>query len=240
MKKPDGRFWEIDLIRGISIILMVIIHFIQDLNYFGIIHYKLWLGPFDYLSKTVASIFFLLVGISLIISNNKLKAKNRLIIRGVKLIGLAMIITIVSIFVIPERFVVFGVLHCIGVSIILSSFLVNKRVSPLIIGIIVILIGFLLRFYITVDYIWLIPLGALPPEYYSIDFFPLFPWLGLVLVGISLGHYLYPEGKRRFDIREENGIIINISFLGRHSIHIYFLHQPILVSIIFLVLQPLL
>jgi uncharacterized membrane protein len=89
---------------------------------------------------------------------------------------------------------------------------------------------------------WLIPIGFVPPKFFSIDFFPLFPWFGIVLIGIGLGHYLYPDGKRRFQIPidDQKEIIKNICFLGRHSLYIYFLHQPILFAIIFFILQPLL
>ena len=128
IKKPEGRYWEIDFLRGFAIILMVQFHFIYDLNHIRIIYYKLWEGPFDFASKVVASVFCLLVGISLTISYNKTRntqsisqIRMRIFYRGVKLILLGMIITAISWIIIPSRFVIFGVLHSIGISIILSS-----------------------------------------------------------------------------------------------------------------------
>jgi uncharacterized membrane protein len=247
-KKPDGRFWEIDFLRGIAIVLMIAFHFIYDLNHIRIIYYRLWEGLFDYASKTVASVFFVLVGVSLTIRYNRTNKnesleKNRyqFLIRGGKLIGLGMIITIISWLVIPERFVIFGVLHCIGISIILAIPFIDKSKISLIIGSIIIIVGIYLKF-ITVNVNWFIPLGFVPPRFFSIDFFPLFPWFGIVLVGISLGHCLYPKGKRRFQIsiNDQMKAIKNICFLGRNSLYIYFLHQPILFAIIFFILQPLL
>jgi uncharacterized membrane protein len=245
MKKSEGRYWELDFLRGIAIILMVLFHFIYDLNHIRIIYYKLWEGPFDYASKLVASVFFLLVGISLTISYNKTRntqsinqIRIRIFYRGLKLIFLGMIITIISWIIIPSRFVIFGVLHCIGVSIILSIPMLSKKNSNLFLGSIVILFGILLH-YLVFNVTWLIPLGFLPTKFFSIDFFPLFPWFGIVLVGIGIGHYLYPEGKRRFDIDyDKNKRVINkISYIGRHSLHIYFFHQPVLFLIIFFLIH---
>jgi uncharacterized membrane protein len=245
MKKPEGRYWELDFLRGFAIILMILFHFIYDLNHIRIIYYKLWEGPFDYASKLVASVFFLLVGISLTISYNKTRntqtisqIRIRKFYRGLKLILLGMIITIISWIIIPSRFVIFGVLHCIGVSIILSIPLLSKKNSNLFLGSVIILFGIILN-YLTFNVTWLIPLGFLPPKFFSIDFFPFFPWFGIVLVGIGIGHYLYPEGKRRYDIDDDmNKKGINrISFIGRHSLHIYFLHQPVLFFIIFILIH---
>ncbi|MCK5342063.1 MAG: DUF1624 domain-containing protein [Candidatus Heimdallarchaeota archaeon] len=244
IKKPDGRFWEIDLFRGIAIIIMVIFHFIYDLNHIRIIYYKLWEGPFDYVSKITASFFFILAGISLTLSYNKskhveskTKMRQRFVFRGLKLLSLGMIITAISYVLIPERFVIFGVLHCIGLSIILAIPFISFRRLNVLVGSIMILFGVFLK-TVSFNSSWLVPLGIVPPKYFSIDFFPLFPWFGVLLIGISLGHYLYPEAQRRvqFSMHPESSVLKNICFIGRHSLHIYFLHQPILLGIIFLIL----
>lgn len=240
LKQADGRLWEIDFLRGIAIILMIIFHFIYDLNHFSIIYYRLWEGPFAYTSSIIASVFVVLVGISLTINYNKKKNKMALkeikkqwIIRGLKLFSLGLLITAISFIIIPERFVIFGILHCIGLSIIFSIPFINYTWQNLIIGSILISSGLYLR-VLTFDFSYLIPLGFLPPKYYTIDYFPLLPWFGVVLIGISLGHLLYPEGQRRFHLTDHpmKGLSQNICFIGRHSLHIYFLHQPVLVLIV--------
>lgn len=244
MKKSDGRFWEIDLLRGIAIILMVIFHFFYDLNHLKIIYYKLWEGPFDYASKIVAAIFFLLVGLSLTINYNKNRDKisasdirRKFGIRGLKLLFFGFIITVISWVIIPERFVIFGVLHCIGISIILAIPFISYIIPNILIGSILVTLGLILD-YVTFDFSWFIPLGFLPPRYFSIDYFPLFPWFGVILVGLALGNYLYPAGQRRFQFKTEQveGMSKNICFIGRHSLPIYFLHQPIIFVFIFLAL----
>ncbi|MBS3748216.1 MAG: DUF1624 domain-containing protein [Candidatus Thermoplasmatota archaeon] len=240
LKSADKRLWEIDFLRGIAIILMISFHFIYDLNHYTIIYYKLWTGPFAIAASITASIFVILVGISLTISYNKRKKKifrfqiyKRFVKRGLKLVGLGLIITLVSWIIIPERFVIFGILHCIGVCIILSIPFLRFIKLNLILGNMIIISGLLLRL-MTFDFQYLIPFGFLPPNYFTIDYFPLLPWFGVVLLGIAFGHFLYPDGKRRFHFRDRSslGLSEKICFIGRHSLLIYFAHQPVLVGII--------
>ncbi len=245
VKKPDGRFWEIDLLRGVAIILMIIFHCIYDLNHLGIIQYQLWHGPFAYTSKIISSVFLLLVGLSLTISFNKTKQVEsnakisyKFIRRGFKLFSLGLMITIISWFIIPERFVLFGILHCIGLSIILSVPFIRYIIPNLLLGGSLVLFGIYLQ-YVTFDFIWFIPLGVLPPNYFSIDFFPILPWFGVVLLGIALGNFLYPNAKRRYHLAcsTDYGIAPKLCFIGRHSLPVYFLHQPIIFGLIFLFLK---
>jgi uncharacterized membrane protein len=185
-----------------------------------------------------------LVGISLTITYNRLKIKDsktnmsqRFIKRGFKILLLGVVITIISLVIIPERFVMFGALHCIGTSIIIAIPFLNFRSLNVIFGSGLILIGIFLE-YLTFDFSWLLPLGLMPPHYYSIDYFPLLPWFGVVLIGITIGHYLYPEGKREihFSINSEFTVFKSICFIGRHSLYFYLLHQPILFAFIFIMI----
>ena len=244
-KTAEDRFWEIDFLRGTAIILMIIFHFIYDLNHLKIIYYKLWEGPCAITAKIVASFFLFLVGISLTISFNKskqhsslLEIRHKLIIRAGKLLFIGILITIISWILIPERFVIFGILHCIGVSIILSIPFLPYIIPNVLIGITLIISGIYLQ-YFTVDFPWLIPLGFVPPNYFYIDFFPLLPWFGVVLVGIALGNYLYPQGQRRYHMNYTlQSTSKRICFIGRHSLPIYVLHQPVLFGFIYLIFYP--
>ena len=35
--------------------------------------------------------------------------------------------------------------------------------------------------------IWLLPLGIHPATFFSVDYEPIFPWFGVVLIGMGLG-----------------------------------------------------
>jgi len=205
---------------------------------------NLWIGPFAYAASITASVFVVLVGVSLTISFNKKRKKLSLsdiriqfVKRGLKLIGFGLLITVVSWLVIPERFVIFGILHCLGVSIILSIPFISFTRLNLLLGGLIIGFGLSLRLF-TFSFNYLILFGFLPPKYFTIDYFPLFPWFGVVLLGIALGNFVYPDGQRRFHLIDKSIHLVpeKICFIGRNSLPIYFIHQPVLVGCILLFL----
>ena len=197
-----------------------------------------------YLARLSAAIFVVLVGVSLSISYSKVKNKsttNKIILkylkRGFITIFLGIIISIISWFYIPKGYVIFGILHFIGTSIILSLIFLRYRLFNVIFGIIIIILGLYLR-TLSFDFKYLIPLGFIPNNYWSIDHFPLLPWFGIILIGITIGNILYPNKIRKFEIidRSKNTIVKSFCFLGRNSLIIYFLHQPIIIGLIYLIL----
>ena len=77
------------------------------------------------------------------------------------------------------------------------------------------------------------PLGIHPASFWSVDYEPLFPWMGCVLIGMGLGEYLYHDGLRQFVVPDIPGIIVQpLAFLGRHSLLIYLIHQPIIILLL--------
>lgn len=234
------RFWEIDVLRGIGIIMMIVFHFLYDLNYFGIYKLSLYSGYFLIYAYIGGIIFFSLVGISLTLSYSRVKdtlAKRELrlkyLLRGLKIFGLGMVITLTTWIYLKEGFVVFGALHCIGISIILAYPFLQLRYQNLVIGIVLILAGILLK-NLTFDFYWLIWLGFKSSQFYTVDYYPLLPWLGVVLIGIFLGNSLYQNHKRRHVLKDLSGYrsVRFFCFLGRYSLIIYFMHQPILIAVI--------
>jgi uncharacterized membrane protein len=186
----------------------------------------------------------MLVGISLSLSYSrvqKLQTKKELqlkyIKRGLKIFGLGLVITLVTWIYLDEGFIVFGILHCIGISIILAIPFLRFRYLNLSLGFILILLGAILK-NLTFDFNWLVWLGFVPSSFYTIDYFPLLPWFGVVLVGIFIGNSLYPNFKRKFSLRNLDSfkVIRFFCLLGRHSLIIYFVHQPIMLTAFYLFL----
>jgi len=147
------------------------------------------------------------------------------------------IISVITWFYIPRGFVVFGILHFIGTSIILSLIFIRYRVINIIFGLFFIIVGFYLK-SLTFDFNILIPLGFIPNNFWTIDYFPLFPWFGIFLIGISIGNIIYPDFKRKYEIKDlsKKLLVKSFCFLGRNSLLIYFLHQPIIIGIITILL----
>jgi len=78
-------------------------------------------------------------------------------------------------------------------------------------------------------------LGFIQEGAYALDYFPVLPWFGLVLLGIYYGGVLYPEGKRSFSLKEKSNVATRfLGFLGRNSLKIYLVHQPIILAFLYL------
>ncbi len=231
-----GRYWEVDLFRGIAVMMMIAFHAIYDLDFFSSqdlvdVHSGIW----PIFAKATASIFLLLVGVSLNISSARARIRGedsflRYLRRGVRIFSWGMAITLSTMLLLGEGFVVFGVLHLIGISIILSYPLMTRPLMDFVLGSAAIFVGLLIRQF-SFDSPWLLWLGFVPRHFYSVDYFPLLPWFGVVLVGIFLGNFLYPEGARRFSLPDPSARspLKQICSTGRNSLSIYLIHQPILV-----------
>ena len=235
------RFWEIDFFRGIAIVMMIVFHILYDINYFDLFKINLGSLSIRIFNYSIGTIFLLLVGISLTLSYGRVKDKlknNELKLkyfkRGLKILLLGILITGITWYFLKEGFVVFGVLHCIGVSIIFAYPLLRFRFLNLLMGTILIIIGMML-YSLTFDFFWLVWLGLKPSRFYSIDFFPILPWFGVILIGIFLGNSLYVSYKRIYKIKDLSSfkLVKFFNYLGRHSLVIYFLHHIVLLSVIY-------
>jgi uncharacterized membrane protein len=242
--KTIDRYWEIDFLRGIAIIMMIIYHIIFDLNYFNILSINLHSFGFRFFLYIIGTTFLLLVGISLSLSYSRIKDKltkrqRRLkyLKRGFFIFGLGMIITFVTIIYPGDGFIIFGVLHCIGISIILSYFLLGFVHLNLMLGFLLIVGGFILN-NMNFDFYYLLPLGFKPYVFYTLDYFPLLPWFGVVLIGIYVGRLFYADFNRRSNVGEMENMVVARLFclLGRNSLIIYFIHQIVIIGIIYFLL----
>ena len=234
-----ARFWEVDLLRGVAIMLMVLYHLAFDLDYFAVYQIDVTSGFWLAAARISASLFLLLVGLSLTLSYSRallLRQEDRfffrLLKRSTRILGLALGITAVTYFVIGKGFIVFGVLHLIGLSLLLAYPLLRLQRMNFIFGLLAILAGACLQ-TVSVDYPWLLWLGLAPPDFYSLDYFPIFPWFGVILAGMGLGDMLYPGYRRRFPLLDLSGspLIRGLAFLGRNSLLIYLIHQPIMIAL---------
>lgn len=241
MENTPIRFWEIDSLRGIAIVMMIIYHLCYDLYFlcdFPInIHSFQWI----FFQRVTASLFLLLVGISLTISYSKSTekySKKEIFLknmkRGIKIFTWGVVITIFTFIFLSNGVILFGILHLIGVSIIISFPLLDYKYKNLALGLIVISMGVYLSNF-TFDTTYLLWLGFEPNFFFSFDYFPILPWYGVVLIGIFLGNLIYPESERRFGIPDFSGNIVSrsLSFLGKHSLKIYLIHQPIIIMLLY-------
>ena len=236
--KKQSRLWEVDSARGIAIIMMLISNLLFDLYLFkGFIEF--YSGFWLYFARVTAALFILIAGLSLTLSYSRVSNKSRgfkirkYVKRGLWIFAIGILITIATYLAIGSNFVLFGILHLIGIGIILAYPFLRYRVLNLVLGLIIILIGFLLQ-NITFNFPWLVWLGLQYPGFNSVDYVPVFPWFGLILIGVFLGNLLFPEGNRRYKTGINHLLTRILSRMGRNSLIIYLVHQPVFVGLILL------
>ena len=233
-----ARYWEIDALRGVAIILMIVFHLSWDLSFLGLARIRMSAGFWPWFSRVIATTFLALVGISLTVSyarSDRSQGYRKYLWRGLKVLGYGLVITAVTYFFIPREFVVFGILHLIGVSIVAAyPFLPRGRwFLSLGVGVVFMVAGTHLNRQVTTSP-WLIWLGVPQLGRPMADWYPVLPWFGVVLAGIFLGHTLYPHGERRYALPDWSRlpVIRELAFLGRHALLIYLAHQLILLGLL--------
>lgn len=233
MKK---RIWELDALRGVFMILIILFHLMYDLVYlFGIVELSTPLARSLYQlgNDWGGTPFLILSGLCATIGSKPIK-------RGLTVIGGGLIINLVTAcmyffgFADKSIIIYFGVLHCIGTCMLLWSLFRKLPTSVLLIlGIAMAAVGLYMRHNVYVDFPWLIPLGFVPRTFASSDFFPLLPNLGYFLIGAAAGRTFYKSKATLLPNANANNPVIRFfSFFGKHSLIIYLLHQPILAGLV--------
>lgn len=218
------RIWELDFFRGTAIILMVIFHFIVLLTDYFSYNIDYTKGFWYFEGKLSAIIFIITAGISSTLSKNNLK-------RGIIIFLFGIAITLVTFIFSPNYFVKFGILHFLGLSIILYTFIRKLNYKLLFtFSIASIYIGNTLSMKV-VETSYLFPLGLANSRFSSMDYYPLLPWFGIFLSGVILGKHAYQNK------RGGNPPLVckPLAYLGKHSLSIYLIHQPILLGLLYLV-----
>lgn len=237
------RIPEIDILRTTSILGMIIFHCFFILNFYSIFRIDPYIGWMAILGNFVRFSFLILVGVSLAISSHSSKTLNdfysKAFKRFLKILLAAIAVSLVTYSILPQQFIKFGILHLISLSILTLMFFADKKFSPLLIAIVSILIAEKLKIYRT-DSFFLYILGISQDHFTSLDYFPIFPWISLVSLGIFLGNILYPKNKPFlqnpfFSIGKLSNFV---SLTSKKSLAIYLLHVPII--ILFLVLSGIL
>lgn len=218
------RNHTLDTIRGISVAMMFVFHLIFDLNYFKFTEIPLFSNIFYILWRyLIVSLFLIAVGVSLVYAyrNNFILIK---FFRRLLILSLACIfVSLGSYVVFPDSWIYFGILHMILVGSIVAIFFIRL---PNLSAFIALLI-FALQYIEQPDISFLFATISTYLPKSTVDFYPLFPWLAMILIGISLGH---SKIFNRINIR-----IKIFSFLGRNALILYLTHQIILFNTVWLV-----
>ncbi len=227
--KSKERIFELDAARGICIIGMVVVHFF--LNYYDFFKNSQYPAFLQFFFDWGGVLFVLLSGIAVTLGHHPIKRGLIVFLAGMVCTGITFAMEWMGFGVIPIRF---GILHCLGICMLLSPMLLRfpNWLLPILSG------GILVTSYyfdaLVVDCPYLFPLGIRYWGFSSGDYFPLFPYLGYFILGILLGTILYPNKTSR--LTKINSNIFPIPFLcwcGKQSLWIYLAHQPILYGLFY-------
>ncbi|MDD2458652.1 MAG: heparan-alpha-glucosaminide N-acetyltransferase domain-containing protein [Eubacteriales bacterium] len=245
-QSTKNRVFELDALRGLALFMMFLHHFIFDLRYLFGLDVFAWQESWWFiqlLRPLFLNVFLVVSGISSSFSRSNTR-------RGLRLLGVSVGITIVSIVLSrlsgSDFYVFFNVLHLLALGTLLYAGLVSPRLhlkEPVIqaillfASIVMVYLGGLmpdLNQMFAGNYLTL-PLGILPDARPGMaDYLPLLPWLGFFLVGSLLGRIVYPARTTAFPHAPETLLKATrpLEFLGRNSLVFYALHQPVLIGLL--------
>ena len=238
-KRP--HYGLLDTVRGVCILSMVAYHGMYDLvDIFGLPS-AWYTGLPGYIwQQSICWTFILLSGMCWQLSRRHVK-------RGLLLVGCGAAITLITWLVMPSQRILYGVLNLLGLSALLLIpldkvfrkipawaglggalllFALTKNVSRGSLGFEGLVLCRLPRWLYATD---LFAVAGFPsPTFWSTDYFPLLPWFFLFCAGYFLWSLLDKSPRAKELLRPG---LRPLSFLGRHSLVIYLIHQPALMAV---------
>jgi len=235
----DRRIAAIDIARATALLAMAIYHFSWDLEFFGYLDPGTTnAGAWKVFARCIASSFLFLVGVSLVLAHGNGIRWHGYWKRLAMVAGAAAAITLVTYLAVPQGFIFFGILHQIALASLLGlaflrlPWMVNALLAALVIA---------LPFHFRAPVfdnpaLWWVGLPTEIPR--SNDYVPLFPWFGAVLAGMAAAQLASATGLRGRLAAYVPGRWARLPrFLGRHSLAVYLIHQPVLIALVWVASQ---
>lgn len=209
-----GRNPWIDAARGAALLLMLAFHWQVDrVDFFA--------QPGDYrqgiwwlTGKASVWLFLLLAGVV---------AKRGAAGRNLRVAGAALLVSLATYLVMPEAYVRFGILHLLAAAGTCTPWL--QSWSP---GRLLVLAAALGAGWFLPDTPWTTSwvFGPHAPAA-TIDHYPAIPWLGVYVAGLALGR---AGGRAWLAHRALPVWLAGLAALGRHTLLVYLVHQPVLLG----------
>lgn len=224
--EPGGarpRYALVDAARGSAIIAMVVFHIAWDLYYLGFIQVDVSTDPFwTSFQKAIVSSFLFLAGVSLWLGHGRGLRWRSFWRREAVLVGAALAVSLGTWLAFGDYFAFFGILHALALFSVLGlAFLRLPAWVTAMVGVAVIAAPGFVTLAVMRER-WLAWIGFWPEPPPTADIVPLFPWLGVLLLGVAAAKWLSTSPVWTRPAPKW------LAWLGRWSLVIYLLHQPIL------------
>ena len=238
------RYSLIDAIRAVAVINMLLFHLCYDI----FVVFGVWTDfyralPIVIWERLICFVFIVISGISLNFTRSGCR-------RGLIVLLCGVIVTAATVWLTPEQEIWFGILHFLGLAMLVGYGLkpLLEKIKPLW-GMAVFFILFMLCYGIPDGFIgllsvpliplpeamyrftWLSFLGFRTETFFSADYFPFLQWIFLYFFGCELWRFLSQKKLDRYFCRR----IPVLDFIGRHSLIIYMIHQPLLYGACYLI-----
>lgn len=232
----------VDALRGFAVAQMIVYHFIYDLSYFGWLQLAMnrnqpWVGW----RTMIVTQFLLLVGVSLVLRATRYAAKDgdagrrEFWLRWAQVAGAAALVSAGSWWLFGPRYIWFGILHFIAVGLIIGRTALPLGAWNILLGAVVIVVG---KSFVDP---WFNPtplniFGFASGKPRTEDYVPIFPWLGVVLIGIGLAtlwrrrNFALWPALARVNAAPPRLFV----WLGTWALTVYLVHQPILMGLLWL------
>ncbi len=229
-----ARLAVVDAMRGLAIAGVVLFHLVWDLEFAnfisGVAQHPIWLA----FGRVLAGSFMLLVGVSLVLASRAPLRPASYLRRLGKIAAAAAAITVVTWYIFPESFIYFGILHAIALATLIGTLLLRAPAWFCFLAGFLILLAPMMWESDGFNTRWLAWTGFAEHAPPSNDFVPVFPWIGLTLLGMAGTKLLLG---RETDARVRSLVPSGLPghclvWMGRRSLAIYLLHQPVLLAII--------
>ena len=235
------RIHFMDEVRGFAVFCMIFYHAFYSLAFLFRLEWGMVLLKFFMpVEPLFAGLFIFISGVSSDLSRSNAK-------RGAKLLAVALLVTAVTVaadWLMPGSGmrIWFGILHFLACAMLLFALLQKPlRDVPTWAGVAACVLLYLctstieqgtLCFFIELPralYVnWLCPLGFYGRSFYSADYFPLLPWIFVFLAGTFFGRF---AAAGKYPAWMAKSHVPFFSFLGRHALVIYIVHQPVIVAL---------
>jgi uncharacterized membrane protein len=227
--ETSSRIVFIDYWKSLAILSMILYHFLFDLNFFNVLTIDLSLFPIRFIQLFSGLSFIFISGflLSHTVSPTRFPKK-----RFIVLFLLALCISFASWVYPNESYIKFGIIHFLALSTLLGFFtLTLSQNQKLLLSLIVLILGFYFS-TLSTPLPFLFFLNLLTPDFSSLDFYPIFPFFAVFLLGQYFASSPFPISIEKFlNFLPQNHLIEKIA---KNSLLIYIVHQPLLILAFFI------
>ena len=242
------RITLIDTLRGVALVAMATYHFSWDLEFFGYLEPgTATQGFFRIYARVIASSFLFLVGVSLVLAHFPQIRWRSIWYLFAVVAGAALAISLATRIAFSNEWIYFGILHNIALSSLIGLAFLHLPVLFTAGAVVAIVAAMIVNYGLIPGILdssafntrllgWL-GFAEIPPR--SNDYVPLFPWIAALLAGIATARLAVSRNwlPRLAALQAAPNLL---SKAGRHSLVIYLVHQPLLISAVYLfsLMQP--